>query len=147
MFLLHEVPLIGQYQIIDAAYNLLKEKGYLFITDIHEKYNPSSLMLMGEPYLLDYKKNIRRTLTDVITTGKFKIANKTTDFLNPYIPNHVSTTKLTKNTIRSSTALKSRVNDYLDIFDNNTESRNITVRDSINKNYKQKFLDIETFYN
>ena len=145
MFLLHEVPLVGHYQIIDAAYNLLKENGKLYITDIHEGYNPSSLMLTGEPYLLEYKKYIRRTLEDVVKTNRFRLMNKTDDCLNSYVPNHVSTSRLTKNTNRPSTALKGRVNDYLDIFDN-TNYRNNTY-ESEKKEGKKKFIDIDTFYN
>ena len=62
MFLMHEVPRFARKRIIDNACYIASET--VVILDIAPEYVPTSLMLEGEPYLLDYLKNIRKDLAD-----------------------------------------------------------------------------------
>ncbi len=94
MYLLHEVPAEKHYEILNAAYNLLKKDGVLIVADISENYNPSIPMLMGEPYLLDYQKNIRSVIRKSIKCEKFDVKNG--KFIEEFIEDHVSLTVLIK---------------------------------------------------
>ena len=71
MFLMHEVPQFARKGIIRNACHIASEA--VVILDIAPEYVPSSLMLAGEPYLLDYLNNIRSDLSDfkeeVIVSG------------------------------------------------------------------------------
>jgi SAM-dependent methyltransferase len=60
MFLMHEVPQIYRKKIINNALSLACEK--VIIVDISPEYIPSDIMLLGEPYLLDYLQNIQNDL-------------------------------------------------------------------------------------
>ena len=62
MFLMHEVPSFARKRIIDNACHIAGET--VVILDIAPEYVPSSFMLAGEPYLLDYLQNIRNDLVD-----------------------------------------------------------------------------------
>lgn len=62
MFLMHEVPRYARKKIIDNACYIASET--VVILDIAPDYVPSSLMLKGEPYLLDYLQNIRKDLAN-----------------------------------------------------------------------------------
>ena len=62
MFLMHEVPRFARKRIIDNACYIASDS--VVFLDIAPEYVPSSLMLAGEPYLLDYLQNIRKDLVD-----------------------------------------------------------------------------------
>ena len=78
----HEIPQGARQEIISYHYQYTRKK--LVIVDIDPDYEPSKTMLMGEPYLLDYKKNIRKDLMyfkeDTIINNHVKMW--TYDFLN-----------------------------------------------------------------
>ena len=57
MFSLHEMPYSAQIKVINNALLIAKEE--VIIVDISPNYKPSKIMLSGEPYLLDYLKNIK----------------------------------------------------------------------------------------
>jgi ubiquinone/menaquinone biosynthesis C-methylase UbiE len=58
MYAFHEIPRWGRDKILNEAYRLLRPGGTLAIVDISADYEPSETMLMGEPYVLEYQKNI-----------------------------------------------------------------------------------------
>merc|ERR1712224_982300 len=62
MFVLHEAPFLGRYRILREARRLLREGGTLAVVDISSEYRPSRTMLAGEPYVVEYQKNIDRQL-------------------------------------------------------------------------------------
>jgi SAM-dependent methyltransferase len=75
MFAFHEMPNYAHHKIIKNAKRITKHE--IIIVDINPNYNPSQLMLMGEPYLLNYKATIA------------KILEKHNFTYLEYIPNHV----------------------------------------------------------
>lgn len=62
MYAFHEAPEAGRDKILKEAYRLLQPGGTLAVVDISTDYTPSSTMLAGEPYVLEYQKNIHRQL-------------------------------------------------------------------------------------
>ena len=57
-FLLHEAPAAARRQILREGFRLLAPGGTLALCDIHPEYNPSPIMLSGEPYLNGYLDKI-----------------------------------------------------------------------------------------
>ena len=62
MFAFHEMPLTAHCKIIENAINIAKRE--IIIVDISSSYRPKQIMLSGEPYLLNYLKNIDNTLRE-----------------------------------------------------------------------------------
>jgi len=75
MFAFHEMPNYAHHKIIKNAKKITKHD--IIIMDIDPNYNPSALMLSGEPYLLNYKSTIHK----ILTKHQFTYLE--------YIPNHV----------------------------------------------------------
>ena len=81
MFSFHEMPIYAHEKIIENSLELIKKE--MYIIDLNPEYQPREIMLKGEPYLLEYKKSIEKTMD--------KYNFKRSD----YIPNHVSIWKYT----------------------------------------------------
>lgn len=62
MFMLHEVPSLYRDKILNNARRIAGEK--VIVVDISPDYVPSKLMLMGEPYILDYLEHIQPELKE-----------------------------------------------------------------------------------
>ena len=75
MFAFHEMPNYAHHKIIKNAKKITKHD--IIIVDISPNYSPSPLMLLGEPYLLNYKATIQQLLAQ----HQFNYVE--------YIPNHV----------------------------------------------------------
>ena len=75
MFAFHEMPNYAHHKIIKNAKKITKHD--IIIVDISPNYSPSNLMLIGEPYLLNYKA----TIQDLLQKHQFNYLE--------YIPNHV----------------------------------------------------------
>jgi ubiquinone/menaquinone biosynthesis C-methylase UbiE len=75
MFAFHEMPNYAHHKIIKNAKKITKHD--ILIVDISPNYSPSKLMLIGEPYLLNYKA----TIQDLLQKHQFTYLE--------YIPNHV----------------------------------------------------------
>ena len=75
MFAFHEMPNYAHHKIIKNAKKITKHD--IIIMDISPNYSPSKLMLIGEPYLLNYKA----TIHELLTQHQFTYLE--------YIPNHV----------------------------------------------------------
>jgi ubiquinone/menaquinone biosynthesis C-methylase UbiE len=75
MFAFHEMPNYAHHKIIKNAKKITKHE--TIIVDISPNYSPSKLMLIGEPYLLNYKA----TIQDLLQKHQFTYLE--------YIPNHV----------------------------------------------------------
>jgi len=60
MFGFHEMPLSAHCKIIENAMKIAKKE--IIIVDIATNYKPKEIMLSGEPYLLNYLKDIDNTL-------------------------------------------------------------------------------------
>ena len=58
----HEAPQKGRQRILEEARRLLSPGGVLAVIDISSEYTPSKGMLAGEPYVVEYQKNIHRQL-------------------------------------------------------------------------------------
>jgi ubiquinone/menaquinone biosynthesis C-methylase UbiE len=82
MYAFHEAPLQGRQKILIEARRLLNAGGTLAIIDISTDYKPSSSMLLGEPYLLEYQSNIQSQLMNL--KGFFRPEYKV------LVPGHVS---------------------------------------------------------
>ena len=61
MFAFHEMPLSAQCRVIENAIEIAKEE--IIIVDIASNYQPKTIMLDGEPYLLKYLDSIDNTLS------------------------------------------------------------------------------------
>jgi len=74
MYAFHEAPSVGREKILAEARRLLHKGGVLALLDISPDYQASETMLAGEPYVLEYQKNINRQLQMVkgFTKAKFK---------------------------------------------------------------------------
>jgi ubiquinone/menaquinone biosynthesis C-methylase UbiE len=75
MFAFHEMPNYAHHKIIKNAKKITKHD--ILIVDISPNYSPSKLMLIGEPYLLNYKA----TIQELLQKHQFTYLE--------YIPNHV----------------------------------------------------------
>lgn len=62
MYAFHEAPNKGRHNILKEAHRLLQPGGTLAVIDICAEYTPSKSMLAGEPYVLEYQKNIHNQL-------------------------------------------------------------------------------------
>ncbi len=62
MYAFHEAPNQGRHKILMEAHRLLQPGGTLAVIDICTDYTPSKSMLAGEPYVLEYQKNIHSQL-------------------------------------------------------------------------------------
>lgn len=69
-FLFHEAPQVGRKRILAEAKRLLKPGGTLVVLDICRDYEPSPMMLVGEPYIKGYLRDFGR---DVRAAGFGKI--------------------------------------------------------------------------
>ena len=85
MFAFHEMPNYAHHKIIKNAKKITKHD--ILIVDISPNYSPSKLMLMGEPYLLNYKA----TIQDLLQKHQFTYLE--------YIPNHVGLWVYSHNTM------------------------------------------------
>lgn len=73
MFAFHEMPTVGHLKVIRNALKVAKKE--IIIVDISTNYEPSDLMLSGEPYINDYLKNIDDTLYNYGFSKKIFIEN------------------------------------------------------------------------
>lgn len=66
MYAFHEIPKIARYRILRETRRLLKPGGILAVVDISpQDYTPSPTMLAGEPYVIEYQKNIERQMKSI----------------------------------------------------------------------------------
>ena len=75
MFAFHEMPNYAHHKIIKNAKRITKHD--IIIVDISPNYKPSKIMLLGEPYLLNYKA----TIHEILKKHQFSYLE--------YVPNHV----------------------------------------------------------
>jgi ubiquinone/menaquinone biosynthesis C-methylase UbiE len=88
MYAFHEIPKLARYRILREARRLLKDGGTLAIVDINEDFNPPPSMLAGEPYVLEYQKNIMRQMDSIQGFGNRKSVD--------VVPGHVHMWVLTR---------------------------------------------------
>ena len=62
MYAFHEAPMKGREQILKEARRLLAPGGILAIVDLSSDYQPSPHMLAGEPFVIEYQKNMSNQL-------------------------------------------------------------------------------------
>lgn len=62
MYAFHEAPRKGRQRILKEARRLLSPGGVLAVIDISTDFEPSKSMLAGEPYVIEYQKNIHNQL-------------------------------------------------------------------------------------
>lgn len=65
MYAFHEVPSLGRYRILREVRRILQNGGTLALIDISPEYQPSPTMLSGEPYVLEYQRNIEKQMKNV----------------------------------------------------------------------------------
>lgn len=82
MYGFHEVPQEGRARIINEAKRLLRRGGHLAVLDICPTYEPSPHMLAGEPFVVEYQKNIDSQLANF---PGFKFAKR-----RVIVPGHVN---------------------------------------------------------
>ena len=86
MFAFHEIPQHGRLKILENARENLSENGKVLVVDIDMAYKPSRMMLSGEPYVLDYLKNIRSDIMSIFPVVQEQIT----------VPGHVRQWLLSK---------------------------------------------------
>ena len=91
MYAFHEAPKEGRDRILREAYRVLQPGGTLDVVDISTSYTPSDTMLAGEPYVLEYQKNIHRQLKSMRGFTKVKYED--------VVPNHVGMWTLKRSTL------------------------------------------------
>jgi len=91
MYAFHEAPKEGRERILQEAYRVLQPGGTLAVVDICTDYKPSKAMLAGEPYVLEYQKNIHRQLRSM--RGFSKVRYET------IVPEHVGMWILKRSTL------------------------------------------------
>jgi ubiquinone/menaquinone biosynthesis C-methylase UbiE len=77
----HEAPHYGRQKIVEEARRLLRSGGLLAVVDICPDYQPSPTMLSGEPYVIEYQKNIHKQMNAFKGFSKAKYRTM--------VPNHV----------------------------------------------------------
>lgn len=55
-FLLHEQPMDRRHRILKNAYRVCRN--YMLVMDIDPRYKPSFMMMLGEPYVMNYLDKI-----------------------------------------------------------------------------------------
>ncbi|GMH54967.1 hypothetical protein TrST_g3717 [Triparma strigata] len=65
MYAFHEAPRAGRYKMLREVRRVLKPGGKLAIIDISPEYTPSASMLAGEPYVIEYQKNIHQQMEKI----------------------------------------------------------------------------------
>jgi ubiquinone/menaquinone biosynthesis C-methylase UbiE len=65
MYAFHEAPKHGRYLMLREARRLLDHGGKLAVVDICPTYTPSATMLAGEPYVLEYQKNVMHQIKNM----------------------------------------------------------------------------------
>mmetsp|Transcript_3370 Transcript_3370/g.8968 ORF Transcript_3370/g.8968 Transcript_3370/m.8968 type:complete len:350 (+) Transcript_3370:1177-2226(+) len=75
MYAFHEAPMAGRNRILQEAYRVLQPGGTLAIIDISTDYVPSKSMLAGEPYVLEYQRNIHRQMRSIRGFTNFRYRN------------------------------------------------------------------------
>lgn len=65
MYAFHEIPKHGRYRILKEIRRVLQKCGTLALIDISPAYRPSKSMLSGEPYVLEYQRNIQSQLENI----------------------------------------------------------------------------------
>ena len=69
MFGFHEIPEYGRLAILyNMLYNIVNKR--IVIVDISTKFNPPDIMLLGEPYILEYKSNIDKNIYSLFKLEK-----------------------------------------------------------------------------
>ena len=94
-FLMHEAPRHAQYFVLDSAWKLVRDQGMVVMVDISPDYEPSTSMLLGEPYLPGYLETIEQTIDHVIESGKFR-QYRGDDLFTEWVEGHVAVTILRK---------------------------------------------------
>jgi hypothetical protein len=62
MFALHEMPGEGRAAVVANAQRVARRR--VLVVDIAPQYEPSAVMLSGEPYVTDYLINVERELCE-----------------------------------------------------------------------------------
>jgi len=88
MYAFHEAPKHGRYLMLREARRLLANGGRLAVVDICPTYKPSPTMLAGEPYVIEYQKNI---MNQILNMKGFRLHEFQT-----IIPGHVVMWTLTR---------------------------------------------------
>lgn len=65
MFAFHEIPQYARLNILKNVKKNLSHNGRLLIVDIDICYEPSKIMLSGEPYIEDYLSNVRDDIRSI----------------------------------------------------------------------------------
>jgi hypothetical protein len=65
MFATHEMPRNARLKVLANARRIAKKK--VIFVDIDPNYTPSETMLAGEPYVIEYQRNIDKDFSSAIS--------------------------------------------------------------------------------
>jgi ubiquinone/menaquinone biosynthesis C-methylase UbiE len=85
----HEIPRLARGRVLQESHRILQDGGKLAIVDISTDYSPSPAMLAGEPYVLEYSKNIHDQMESLKGAGFTEYSYET------IVPGHVGLWLLT----------------------------------------------------
>mmetsp|Transcript_15874 Transcript_15874/g.43912 ORF Transcript_15874/g.43912 Transcript_15874/m.43912 type:complete len:364 (+) Transcript_15874:1498-2589(+) len=85
MYAFHEAPEDGREKILREAHRILQPGGTLAVIDISTEYTPSKTMLAGEPYVLEYQKNMHRQMRSLRGFTKVQYQNLVQDHVGMWI--------------------------------------------------------------
>lgn len=73
---MHELPVSAHYELMGALVDATAPGGEVWVVDISPSYQPSSMMLSGEPYVLEYLRTFQGTMREIASAPGLQLSEK-----------------------------------------------------------------------